>query len=344
MTDRLLAHDGPRSTRSVRRRVIGLLAALAVLAGASLRLAGLNPAMAEAPVLIAYAADQDPGLDPGAARWSDVYSTRLVLTSQRLVYPTQALSIPFVDVKALHLAGRLFIRVEWADTTADDSTRAVEDFADAVAVEFPAVAASTVPFVCMGQADQAVNIWQWRADSQSGLSARPDAPGGYVDEYPDTSDLFYTARAAGNPYAQLGGGAIQNLVAGGFGTLSPASEQVVHGEGVYAEDHWAVVFERNYVAPGTDQPTFDAGTKVDVAFAVWNGSEGDRNGKKSVSEFTVMSLSDRRPGVDVPGLLTGLAMLALTAVVVVRGIARLGRPPDPVPRAPRSPIPPGPNR
>lgn len=336
MTDSLVINDAPRAARTVRRRITLVLLALAVLIGASLRFAGLNPALAQGPALVAYRADSDPGLDPGAAAWSGVTSTRLVLTSQILAYPTQAIGIPFLDVKALHIDRRLFIRVEWADTTRDDTSRAVENFADAVAIEFPAIAASTVPFVCMGQADQAVNIWQWRADSQLGLATGPDAPDGYVDEYADTSDLFFPARAAGNPYAQLDAGPMQNLVAGGFGTLSPAAEQVIKGEGVYADDRWAVVFERDYVAPGADQPTFEAGTSVDVAFAVWNGSEGDRNGKKSASEFTVMELIDRVPGPDIPRLLGTFAAIAVMLALLLGGM-RLTRPRSAEVKAPPAP-------
>ncbi len=320
--------DVTRSVRSVRRRVSLAIVAIAILIGASLGLAGLNPATAQGPVLIAYRVADDPGLDPGAAAWSSIAPTRVVLTSQVLAYPTQVLNIPFVDVRALHVADRLLIRVEWADTSLDDTTRAAEDFSDAVAVQFPAVAASTVPFVCMGQSDKAVNIWQWRADSQSRQAGGPDLVDGYVDEYPDTSDLFFPARTAGNPFAQVGAGPVQNLVAGGFGTLSPTSEQVIRGEGVYDDDRWAVVFERDFAAPGADQPSFEAGTTVDVAFAVWNGKEGDRSGKKSVSEFTVIQLIERGPGVDISRLLTALATIVGLLLVLVGGM-RLVRPRDP---------------
>jgi hypothetical protein len=40
------------------------------------------------------------------------------------------------------------------------------------------------------------------------------------------------------------------------------------------------------------QPTFETGSTADVAFAVWDGANSDRNGQKSVSAFVRMAIVD----------------------------------------------------
>jgi len=197
---------------------------------------------------------------------------------------------PSVNLQTVHSDGDLIVRISWQDATADTSPGKVELFADATAIQFPASASSSVPAICMGQADGAVNIWHWRADSEAGVSALPEPHDGYVDRYADTSETYYPAAASGNAFATSS--AVQNLLVGGFGTLTPADEQSVIGEGLYDNNGWAVVLRRSFLAPGADQPQFDIGQEIDVALAVWNGSEDDRNGIKSVSQFVRFAISD----------------------------------------------------
>jgi hypothetical protein len=56
-----------------------------------------------------------------------------------------------------------------------------------------------------------------------------------------------------------------------------------------------VVFSRPLVATGDMQPTIDGSGPVDVAFAVWDGSLGERNGMKSVSAFTQLRVTPEDP-------------------------------------------------
>lgn len=193
---------------------------------------------------------------------------------------------------ALHYQTRLYLRISWDDSTTDETTTRVQDFSDAVAVEFPAHSASSVPSICMGQADAGVNIWQWRADSQRGVQDPAQAyPAALVDFYPSTDKLFYTAREAGNPYANPAQGPVQTLIAHAFGTLGPARAQDVVGMGERVAGGWAVVFSRDYAPLDADQAAFSSSATTDMAVAVWNGSEGDRNGRKSVSQFITLKIS-----------------------------------------------------
>ena len=309
---------------ALRRRPIRTLVAAAIVIAIGLRMTGLNPAVAQAPELIAYHSAVDPGADLAGDAWSRIPGVELSLTVQQVTYPTIGTGTPAVVARAIHTDDRLYIGLQWRDQTLDESSRAVEDFTDAAAVQFPGVAASTVPFVCMGQADQAVNIWYWRADNEVAAPdwRAPHVPDGYVDLYPSVSDLFFPAREAGNLSAHAGNA--QNLVAGGFGTLSPADQQVVMGEGHYEDGRWSVVFARDFQPPGPNQPTFDGRTPTDIAFAVWNGSNDERNGKKSVSQFAVLDYSDDE-GPGIPLAMAAAPPTILMLNVLIFGWLRLAR-------------------
>jgi DMSO reductase family type II enzyme heme b subunit len=306
--------------RSARLRTIGAVAAVLVAAGA-LQLFDANPAASQTLRLTAYSASDDPGLDPAHKAWKNAVAVQVPLSSQAGAYVSGGGSIPMVTAKALHVDNRLLIRVEWADATRDESTTRVQDFADAVALEFPARAATSVPAICMGQADAGVNIWHWRADSQAGFKEPAQVyAGSIVDMYPSRDTLFFTARAAGNPYSNPEAGPVQTLVSQTFGTLTAATVQDVQGSGVYKDGTWAVVFERAYTGADGNQASFSDGARTDMAFAVWNGSEGDRNGKKSVSQFVQLSIM----GGDAPGSDGANRMTVLIAVALLVGLSGLG--------------------
>lgn len=306
------------------RRVATL--AVLILIALALRLADANPARSQATTLHAWRVEDVPSLDPGDSVWASIAPVTVPLTAQQGVYASGGGVIPLVQVKAVHARQRLFIHVEWSDTSRDISTQDTLDFADAVAVELPSKLGSSVPAVCMGQADGGVNIWQWRADRQASLSALDDRDEPVVDFYPSEEDLWFPARDAGNPYAVEGVSGVQNLVARSFGTIGPASEQPVTGraEYEYGEDTWSVVFSRSFAAPGPDQPAFAVGGRADVAFAVWDGSNGDRDGQKSVSQFVQMSLSatGRAANWDWVGTVLAFAIVIPILFVLARGAWR----------------------
>lgn len=301
-----------------RRVVLGIASVLAL--AAVLQFTNTNPAVSQTLYLTAYESAKDPGLDPTDGAWKDTVAVRVPLTAQRGSYAAGG-SVATVSARALHYNDTLYVRVEWKDATKDESTTRVEDFSDAVALEFPAKTASTVPSVCMGQADAGVNIWHWRADSDAGLRDPVEIyAGASVDGYPSTDALFYTARAAGNPYANPDLGAVQTLVSQAFGQLTTSTVQDVAGKGVWENDTWAVVFARPYTSEGPEHAGFSAGARTDVAFAVWDGSQGERNGMKAASQFITLSIA----GAKAPGGGGFSATWAILGAVMLVGLSALG--------------------
>lgn len=303
--------------RSGRRRAIAVLGTLLLLA-AVLQIAGANPAVSQSTTLVARRAIIGPGLDPGAGVWKQVSAVEVPLTQQATTYPFGGGTVKTVRVRAVHDTNSLYVKLEWDDAARDDSTDSVEKFSDAAAIEFPAGGGSSVPSVCMGQADGGVNIWQWRADSQKGIpGSSADLGNGKADLEPSLDNpLYFPARNAGNPYA-LAQGAVQDLAAQGFGTIAPLADQTVKGKGTYSDGHWEVVFKRSLGSPAKGHTAFAKGSSTDVAFAVWDGANQERNGKKSVSQFVTLQMSESTVAPVSNGTILTVSLATPIAVIAV---------------------------
>jgi hypothetical protein len=160
------------------------------------------------------------------------------------------------------------------------------------------------PFLGMGAADRAVDVWLWNPSSQAGAGAYPDVDTSYpnmvVDLYPfekpgDGARLhapvqqpaeFITARAAGNlrsdPARGFTGNSLQ-VQGVGTSTMRPRVSQAVSAQGAWKDGRWTVVLRRPLEVKGEAGLPLAAGDKLSVAFAVWDGAARDRNGQKLVS-------------------------------------------------------------
>lgn len=219
-------------------------------------------------------------------------------------------------VQAMHNEKEVAFRLSWLDATED--TRAVQqnEFRDGVAIQF---SLSPDPPFYMGSTGLhgGVNIWYWKADRQKDLEAgRQDVADAYpnkvVDLYqrydarpmegsatqgndPATLQTYFTyltSWASGNlvatPTLKT---AVECLVARGPGTLSgkPPNMQLIDGKAVFERGVWYVQMQRSLELPDehknseADERIFKPGDYLPVSFAVWNGSAGDRDGKKNIS-------------------------------------------------------------
>ncbi|MFN8557115.1 MAG: ethylbenzene dehydrogenase-related protein [Dehalococcoidia bacterium] len=273
--------------------ILGGLTLVGIIAG----IAGAPTASSQALSLTAARASEAPTLDPYGKVWENITAVDVPITAQNVTYPMGGGSVTTVKLQAVHFDNTLYVRATWADKTEDAAALDVAKFSDAVALEFPAKAAVSVPSFCMGQAGAGVNIWQWRADSQAGGpdALRPKAfPNALSDGVPNelaNNPIYQPARSLGNPVAQGGDQSVQNLMAQAFGTLDPAPGQDVTGGGAWQNGTWSVVFRRPFQAATPDLANFSQGTATNMAVAVWNGSEGDRSGQKTVSQFVTLTIS-----------------------------------------------------
>src|SRR5262249_8159076 len=107
----------------------------------------------------------------------------------------------------------------------------------------------------------------------------------HVDTYFGTS--YLTASDAGNAVSRAHTSAIEDANAYGFGTLKsqPPTGQNVRGKGVWRDGSWRVVFIRELKSSEVEDVKFVIGKETPVAFAVWDGQNRDRNGRKVVSNW-----------------------------------------------------------
>ena len=77
---------------------------------------------------------------------------------------------------------------------------------------------------------------------------------------------------------------VEDLNAEGFSTLTTQANQDVEGSGNWSNNRWVVVFKRTLTTDDSNDTQFTEG-KTPIAFAVWNGSNKERNGQKGVTHF-----------------------------------------------------------
>jgi hypothetical protein len=305
---------------------------LALLVAAALTVADIRLASSQTVTLVAKLSEAEVSLDdPYATVWKRANPVEVPLSAQNLV-PPKAGGDRTITARALHDDQRLYVLVEWEDDTEDLLVSRQAEFTDAAAVQFPVTPGETVPAFCMGDSTAPVNIWQWKAASQTdieqGFVDVVDAyPNAHVDLYPfEEEEVFYPARAVGNVLSQTDRATpVDNLLAGSFGTLTQAADQIVQGNGDWRDGKWRVLFARDLAVEG-DYSQFAEGDDTNVAFAVWDGSASERDGMKSVSQFLTLEVSAEVAGAGGAGVTTWLIVLVvLGAVAMTLVLAMYGR-------------------
>jgi complex iron-sulfur molybdoenzyme family reductase subunit gamma len=272
------------------------LAGLAVAAAVIFNALGIQLAASQTATLQSHPLLEAPALDPMAPAWDDATPLQVPVTSSVAGLTPSA---PSATLRAINTTDRVYIRLDWEDGSRNDQLTTITDFSDSAALEFPAAGGVTAPAICMGQADSAVNIWHWKAVLQGGGLAAWDLthPRDSVDANPfdDTGEpeLAYPARAVGNPISGTTGRSVLDLTATAFGTLSPTASQLVNGQGVWQDGRWYVVFERELSVDAPDEVALKGGALTDMAVAIWDGSQGDRDGQKAVSQFVKLAIPSK---------------------------------------------------
>jgi hypothetical protein len=243
--------------------------------------------------------------DPNDPAWQGAPEHVATLLLQDLVEPRlMTVSTPEIRVRALTNGLEIAFRLEWADAEADDLPGAGR-FADGCAVQLPQTAEVSAPDPQMGQLGRGVQIAFWRADWQAAVDGRGDTlrdlyPNASVDHYPfDAPSLepgsdaqaqmarrYAPADAVGNRRAGPRSSPVEDLVAEGPGTISPAPATTSRGRGVRTPTGWAVVITR--AMPEGLSTT----SRTQVAFAVWQGAAQEAGARKMRSGWVGLSMRE----------------------------------------------------
>lgn len=232
-------------------------------------------------------------LDPNAPVWDAVslHVSKMILqdlVEPRLMEP----STSEVQVKAITNGSEIAFRIEWVDETQNDMP-GPKHFIDGCAIQLPAKIDPNVPAPQMGEVGKTVEISFWRADWQAIVEGRADTinalyPNASIDHYPseakplegdpnalEEAGLRYApARALGNRRAGPRNQPVEDLIAEGPSTISPAPNAISQGKGVRTAKGWAVVIVRPLPAG------FSAMTPSQIAFAIWEGSHTEVGARK----------------------------------------------------------------
>lgn len=282
--------------RSIVTTISTLLMAVVVLAGCRQQVA-----VPIANVIVA-STDKlpDNADDPEWERASE-FSAKLIL--QDLVEPRLLkASTGDVRVRALTDGQSLAVRLTWVDDS-EDNLPGASRFCDACAIQIPAKTEPTVPAPQMGEAGRPVEIAYWNAAWQAVVDGRGDTiqdlyPRTTVDYYPfksrpleATPDAqramearYAPARALHNQMAGPRTTPVQDLLAEGPSTLTPAEASSSTGRGQRTTDGWTVVIRRPLPAGVTPA----VGTQV--AFAVWEGNQGEVASRKMRTGWIPLTL------------------------------------------------------
>ncbi len=172
-----------------------------------------------------------------------------IIAAERHFTPT----VTDVSVKALYNDKEAAFLLEWSDRTKSipGESKAAELsegglYPDAVAIQWPVAIPEGMekPYFGHGDGGHPVNIWYW----SSGTTSAPEG--------------------------------IKLLDATGLGKASPRAESgQIKGKGVYKDGLWRVVIKRPLKEGGEGDIQFEEGRFIPVAFAAWDGSNGESGSK-----------------------------------------------------------------
>ncbi len=235
-------------------------------------------------VIMAKKVRGDLPIDPKDGAWTKAVAITVPFAPQVMAKPRIYESkIKELKVRALHNTKEIAFLVEWEDPT-EDATVDIDRFSDAIALEFPSQSTKVKPHFAMGDKENTVNIWFWKAgwqkeEEKMSLYAMVDDFAGGIE--------------AGNPVSKPRVNPVENIIAQGFGSatdMEKAETQNVTGKGLRDGNKWLVVFKRTIASQEKFNAIFKEGSVTPVAFAVWDGSEGHRGGRKVVSTWYYVGL------------------------------------------------------
>jgi len=279
-----------------------------------------------------------PITNPLSDVWWNTVPLQVPLSAQTTTPPKLLeISIRTVTVRSINNGTWIMFLLEWTDATQNNSTVRTEDFRDAAAIQL--TPSQTPPYVCMGQQDVVVNILHWKADWQADIDTtfrdvEQVYPNFWVDLYPhaiggppytiptsfppEVRNLTLTGWAAGNPLSNpLKVTPVEDLIAGGFGTLTTETQQDALGRGVWKDGAWHVVFARPLQTGDPVDAQLSPGDQRPIAFAIWDGANQEVDGRKSISAWLTVSVDETGPPLVPLHLVDPIDAAAILVLILV---------------------------
>ena len=219
---------------------------------------GAKPVAGQSLSVTASSAGIDTLLTGGPAAWNQIVAKRVALNRTPPLYDTDepaAVEIPMLDVRLVRAGGKLLVCLSWRDATHDAATLA------AVPNTPPETRFRKVPTEADDRFFDAAAVM---FPEKSGGGAI--APSLQMGDAEHPVEIYYWNATRGAMLMQAQGR-----------STTKRTGQTFPANGTYQNGQWNVTFEL---------PDLPAGTTV--AFAVWNGSQKDRDGRKYFSVWQVL--------------------------------------------------------
>ncbi len=242
----------------MRTRQLVIVASACLLLSTTWAQTGAKPATGQSLSVAASSASADSLFHGGPAAWNQIAVKRVALNRTPPLYDTDepaTLEIPSVDVRTARASGKLLVQLSWRDPTHDAITLA----------EVPNTPPETRFRKVQTEADDRffdAAAVMFPAKSGSGAIA----PSLQMGDAEHPVEIYYWNATRGAMVMQAQGRGTTRRTGQNF----PANSTYQNGQ-------WNVIFEL---------PDLPAGTTV--AFAVWNGSQKDRDGRKYFSVWQVL--------------------------------------------------------
>src|SRR5581483_510345 len=220
--------------------------------------AGAKPGAGQSLPVAVSSASAESLLHGGPAAWNQIAVKRVALNRTPPLYDTDepaTLEIPSVDIRTARAGGKLLVQLSWRDPTRD-----------AIALAEVSTTPPEPRFrkVQTEADDRFFDAAAVMLPSRSGTGAI--APSLQMGDAEQPVEIYYWNATRGPMLMQ----------AQGRGTTRRTGQDFP-ANGTYQGGQWDVIFEL---------PDLPANTTV--AFAVWNGSQKDRDGRKYFSVWQVL--------------------------------------------------------
>ncbi len=229
---------------------------------------------------------------PNDSSWEEAEPIEIALSGQVIAKPRwQNPSIDSITVRALYNKENIAFLLEWDDRRKDSSHQVGEDFSDsdeemkytyvkigserpkeamrdAVAIQFPVKIPEGLekPYFLRGHPGKSVNLLTWKADWQD-------------DPKQGTSVEEVNASGYKKPPVP-----------------QPTESQQAKGNGIWEEGRWKVVITRALTTEDKGKDIqFELGRLIPIAFNAWDGSNGERGLKMSISSWYYLLLETSTP-------------------------------------------------
>jgi hypothetical protein len=241
-------------------------------------------------------------LDASSIFWEEAPSYSI--PTSRL-WQSENINYQMLEVQAVYNSKYIAIKLEWDDITPNQSLYRIQDFQDAAAIQFSID--GTMDFHGMGSKEHPTDIWFWKSEwqMQKNKNTQSDIEFTYsnrvsdsnVEHYPD--ELNETAFLVGKNVKNINSKenrdlSVENVTAAGPSTITTDINKLqrIQGKGIWNDKKWRVIFIREISAVSNQEINFNKNDIVPIGFAVWDGSENDRNGQKMVSSWYKLKLKE----------------------------------------------------